>query len=138
MDAIGPMDVRCDDCGARKFKGESDGFCCGSGKVQLSVFPRPPEELMELWTSQEPVPRLFRSHTRELNNALCLSSIQVNEKRFGSFTPSVIFQGKVHHRIGPLLPADGSSPVFAQLYCFDPSLETAQRFANMYIPPNLS
>ena len=40
--------------------------------------------------------------------------------------------------MGPLLPSDGSPPVFAQLYCHDPALETTQRFENMTIPAGLS
>ena len=51
-DAIGKMDVRCEYCGAFKFKKESAGFCCSNGKVLLKVFPRPPEQLMKLWTGQ--------------------------------------------------------------------------------------
>ena len=137
-DAIGKMDVRCEYCGAFKFKKESAGFCCSNGKVLPKVFPRPPEQLMKLWTGQGRIDRLFRSHTRELNNALCLSSIQVNEKKFGNFTPSVIFQGQLKHYAGALLPNDGCTPRFAQLYCMDPALETSQRFSNMYLHPNTS
>ena len=137
-DAIGRMNVKCADCGAFKFKKESAGFCCLNGKVLPKVFPRPPDQLMKLWTEDGRIPRLFRAHTRELNNALCLSSIKVQQKTFGNFTPSVIFQGQMKHYAGPLLPNEGSKPKFAQLYCFDPALESAQRFANMYVPPNLS
>ena len=48
-DAIGKMDVRCEYCGAFKFKKESAGFCCSNGKVLPKVFPRPPEQLMKLF-----------------------------------------------------------------------------------------
>ena len=42
------------------------------------------------------------------------------------------------HFSGPLLPDDGSKPVFAQLYTHDPHLETTQRFENMVLPAGVS
>ena len=137
-DAIGKMDVVCPHCGALKFKSESAGLCCSSGKVILTPFPRPPEEILRRWTGQTPDDLLFKEHSRELNNALCFSSIQVNQRTFAGYNPSVIFQGQLKHLVGPLLPDDGSTPKFAQLYCWDPALETTQRFANMTIPTGLS
>ena len=137
-DAIGKMDIACPHCGALKFKSESAGLCCSSGKVILTPFPRPPEDILKRWKGQGPDDLLFKQHSRDLNNALCFSSIQVNQRHFAGYNPSVIFQGQMKHFVGPLLPDDGSTPKFAQLYCFDPSLETTQRFANMTIPTGLS
>jgi hypothetical protein len=138
-DATGKMDVVCPHCGALKFKSESTGLCCSNGKVVIKPFPRPPEDILNRWKGQTPDDLLFKEHSRELNNALCLSSIQVNQRHFpGGYAPSVIFQGQMKHRIGPLLPSDGSTPKFAQLYGHDPALETTQRFENMNIPPGLS
>ena len=54
-DAVGFMDKKCEHCGALKFRGETKGFCCSSGKVLPEPFPRPPEELMKLWNSNEAV-----------------------------------------------------------------------------------
>ena len=59
---------------------------------------------------------------------------QVKERRFSGFNPNVIFQGKVRHRASALLPADGETPRFVQLYVFDPSLESTQRYENMVLP----
>ena len=137
-DAIGKMDIACPHCGALKFKSESAGLCCSSGKVILTPFPRPPEDILKRWKGQGPDDLLFKQHSRDLNNALCFSSIQVNQRHFAGYNPSVIFQGQMKHFVGPLLPDDGSTPKFAQLYCFDPALETTQRFANMTIPTGLS
>ena len=137
-DDIGKMDVQCQHCGAFKFKKESPGFCCSNGKVLPRVFPRPPQKLMELWKGLGRTQRLFRKHARELNNALCLSSIQVRQKTMENFSPSVIFQGQMKQFAGALLPNEGEIPVFAQLYCFDPALETTQRFENLVIPGTLS
>ena len=137
-DAIGRMDVMCRHCGAFKFKRESDGFCCSSGKIKTAPFPKPPGILSQLWASNCAEGNLLKKYSREINNAVALSSIKVTEKTFRGFTPTVIFQGQLKHRAGSLLPAQGEVPVFAQLYCFDPRLETTQRYENMYIPPNAS
>ena len=138
LDALGKMDIECEYCGALTFKKERPGICCSSGKVPLTPFPRPPDLLHKLWTENDSQGMLFRKNSREINNAVCLSSIQVKEKRFPGYNPSVIFQGKVNHRTGPLLPADGEHPVFAQLYVYDAALENTQRFQNMILPENLT
>ena len=80
----------------------------------------------------------MRKFSRELNNAVCLSSIQVKERRFSGYNPTVIFQGKVSHRAGALLPPDGETPKFVQLYVFDPALENTQRYENMVLPTSVS
>merc|ERR1711952_334425 len=49
-DSIGRMNVLCQHCGAFKFAKETPGSCCSNGKVDLKPFPRPPPELMNLWT----------------------------------------------------------------------------------------
>ena len=92
FDSIGRMEVQCQHCGANKFKKETPGSCCSNGKVDLEPFPRPPPELMNLWTGNGRNARIFRQFTREINNASCLSSIKVTEKRFNGFSPSVIFK----------------------------------------------
>ena len=137
-DAIGGMDVRCQHCGAFKFKREPEGFCCSSGKVKTAPFPKPPGRLSELWASNGAEGNLLKKFSREINNAVALSSIKVTEKTFRGFTPTVIFQGQLKHLAGALLPAEGEVPRYAQLYCFDPRLESTQRFENMYVPQNTS
>ena len=138
VDTIGEMDVECGYCGALKFRKETPTTCCSGGKVRPEPFPRPPEAIMELWMGNDGRSRLFRAHARQLNNAVCLSSLQVNERNLGGFTPSVVFQGRVHHRAGALLPADGEVPKYAQLYVYDAASECDQRFLNMKIPGTTS
>ena len=136
-DSIGEMTHECSYCGALKFQKETPNSCCSNGKIPLTPFPRPPRKIMELWTGTDERASLFRQHARTVNNAVCLTSIEATERRRG-FTPSVIFQGKVHHRVGPLLPEQGETPRFAQLYVFDPALESNKRFSNMVLPTSLS
>ena len=138
LDKIGEMDHDCDHCGAMKFAKETSTTCCNGGKVLLTQFPRPPEDLMKLWKGNDPKSRLFRQNSRMFNNAVCLSSLKVNLRTFQGFTPSIVFQGRVQHRAGSLLPADGDVPRFAQLYVYDPAFETSQRFQNMVVPGSMS
>ena len=80
-EGIGNMDQICNHCGAYKFKGESFTICCGGGKIKLSPFPKPPQEIYDLWIKDTPEARLFRANSRSLNNAACLSSLAVQEKK---------------------------------------------------------
>ena len=85
-DTIGMMDNACNHCGALKFKRETGSSCCGNGKVSLTPFPRPPEQIEKLWHGDTQEGRLFRQHSRPLNNALCLTSIKAkNTKLWGKF-----------------------------------------------------
>lgn len=45
---IGPMDKICQYCNALKYKHESAGMCCASGKVVLPELHPPPEPLLSL------------------------------------------------------------------------------------------
>ena len=82
---------------------------------------------MNLWMGNDAKSRLFKAYARQLNNAVCLSSLTVTERNLGGFNPSVVFQGKVHHRAGALLPADGEQPKCAQLYVYDSAMESTFR-----------
>ena len=82
----------------------------------MPAYPPPPPELMRLWFEDSREARLFRQHSRSINNATALSSFVVNERRQESGTSSVVMQGKLTQLIGSLQPPDGSRPMFAQLY----------------------
>ena len=141
-DAIGAMDQKCDDCNALKFRKETANLCCNGGKIVLDPFPDPPSDFMKLFKPQSDEDtarsKVFKKYIRPLNNGLCLSSLRANERMFGNYTPSVIFQGQVHQYAGPLQAREGEIPVFAQLYVLDPSLEITTRFANLTVPANIS
>ena len=139
QDSIGFMDSICPHCKARKFKKETGSACCNNGKVSLSAFPKPPKEINRLWHANNTEGRLFRENARSINNAVCLTSIQVAYRKFpGGFNPSIIFMGKATQFAGPLQAAEGKSPCFAQLYVHDSNLESGLRFQNMTIPTNMS
>ena len=138
LDSIGTMDELCTHCGAFKFRKETPGFCCSSGKVHPAPFPRPPDKMMNLWEGNGMQANLLKQFSREINNAVCLASIQVTEKVFRRFTPSVIFQGQVIQRAGALQAEDGETPRFSQLYCIDKTLEETQRFENMILSSSVT
>ena len=130
------MTSKCNFCGALKFRKEMTRTttCCSDGKVVLTPFPKPPKPLMDLWIGTDARSRIFKTHSRQLNNAVCLSSLQVTERNPMGFNPSVVFQGKVHHRAGALLPLEGEQPVYGQLYVYDSALESTIRYQNLRIP----
>ena len=77
-DSIGSMEVRCQNCSALKWKGETSSTCCNGGKVILESFPDPPEYLQKLWKDKTTEAKLFRENARSFNNGLALSSVVVS------------------------------------------------------------
>ena len=138
-DKIGVMNNICAECGALKWKSETSTVCCNGGKVSLTPFPDPPAYLKQLWTADTIEARLFREQSRPFNNALALSSIKVNERKFSDgFTPNVVFQGKVSHIYGPIQAEENETPRFAQLYVVDPAMQHTMRVHNMNLPKSLN
>ena len=138
-ETIGAMDTICPFCSALKWKGESSSTCCNGGKVQLDKFPEPPNYIKQLWKDKTPEARLFRENSRSFNNALCLSSLKVKTRTFrDGYNPSVVFEGKVSQRCGPLIAEVGEQPRFAQIYIHDPATQHTIRMNNMYVPKSLS
>ena len=126
-DSIGKMNKACPHCGALKFVGETPSSCCLNGQINIKPFPKPPPPILNLWIGNDVTSRIFRQHSRILNNAVCLSSIKVGEKKDG-FSPSVIFQGKLMHLAGSISQIDGETPHYAQLYVLDSEMELTQRY----------
>ena len=135
------MDQVCPFCKALKFKGEPPKLCCMNGKIQIPCFPHPAQEFVNLYRPHnkeaESKSKVFKKYIRSLNNSCCLSSLKAN-KRQSRYAPTVIFQGQAHQFAGPLQARDGETPVFAQLYVLDPSLEFTTRFANLSVPQNIT
>merc|ERR1712120_28549 len=143
-DGIGKMDVECPYRKALKFKNETPSMCCNNGKIQLQPFPKPPPQILKLFRpdlfvdGDEAISKVFLKYIRPLNNALCLSSLRANYQIFKNYNPTVIIQGQVHQYAGPLQAREGETPVFAQIYVQDPSLEMTTRFANLTVPASIT
>ena len=130
---MGKMDIICQDCGALHWKCEKlsnssqihpkFGTCCFSGKIQLLKIDDPPAELLNYLTGDDPISKEFRENIRQYNNALAMTSLgytqdhSVNRGR-GPWVFKI--QGKLCHFIGPLMPRQGETPVYSQLYIYDP------------------
>ena len=137
-DKIGRMIIECPHCKAIKFLGETPSSCCLDGKVVLPHYPEPPNSLMQLWSGNDERSKVLRKYSRTLNNAVGLASTKNHAPRREGWCPTVILQGKVVTRAGPLLPENGERPQYSQLYIQDPSLELTIRYNNMTIPQNTS
>ena len=91
------MDIACSDCGALHWASEKlvnspkFGMCCNSGKIKVPRLDDPPPELLHLLSGQEDI-------CKKLRWAFCC----------------------LYHQIGSFLPQPESSPVYAQLYIYDP------------------
>ena len=103
-------------------------LCCSFAAVQTERVKRDPA-MEELW-ADEASARTLVAHARQLNNAMALAS-NYSERLptmpgSSSWRPAVSIEGRLHHRIGPLLPSvnangESSTPAFAQVYVHDPA-----------------
>jgi len=105
-------------------------ICCGRGKVQLPLLQKPPQLLTNLLSGEDHRSRNFLQNIRSYNSMFAFTSIRGkidSSMNNGSGPPQFIFNGQNYHRIGSLLPENGSSPKFAQLYIHDTENETTNR-----------
>ncbi|CAF4935268.1 unnamed protein product [Pieris macdunnoughi] len=65
---IRPMTTICRYCNALKFKRETAGLCCASGKVKLDPLLTPPPPLKPLFDGSDPDSSHFLQHVLEYNN----------------------------------------------------------------------
>ena len=90
------------------------GGCCLSGKIWLPPLQQPPPELHNLLISQDRRAKDFHTNIWKYNNGLAMTSVGRSLQPNDGGGPYVF---KVH---GSLLPSPDQSPVFAQLYIYDP------------------
>ncbi|XP_044588797.1 uncharacterized protein LOC123267978 [Cotesia glomerata] len=106
----------CPWCRVLKWKDETQGMCCSSGKVQLSEISPNPEPLHSLLTHQDPLSDHFLMNARKYNGCFQMTSFGAKEVREGNFLPTFKVQGQVYHRIGSLIPDPNQKPFFLQIY----------------------
>ena len=116
---IGNFDIECGYCGARTWPGESLS-CCDRGALVLPLFPAAPLELADLIYCSH-----VQQHIRKYNSALSMAS--VGHKSIGLNWGAFVLGGKTYHRIGSVLPDDGSPYCFAQIYILEVSAATDRR-----------
>jgi len=136
---ISRMDQICIHCGAKFWIEEKEyhsskttpsfAVCCAGGKVRLPPLLRPPRYLIDLYTSLNSDATSFHKNIRGYNNLLACTSFGANiSNEFqGRGVSNFKIHGQVYHCIGSLLPEEGHSPTFAQLYIYDTEHENRNR-----------
>ncbi|XP_058742338.1 uncharacterized protein LOC131614807 [Vicia villosa] len=106
-------------------------LCCCNGKIEIPLLRQPPEVLAKLMFDQENVvSKKFQQHIRVYNMMFAFTSPGAKlDNRFnnGGGPPTLRIQGQTCHRIGSLLPSQGDTPKFAQLYIYDIENEVQHR-----------
>lgn len=142
---MGDPSIECEQCGARvwlqersekvrKTKDVKFSICCQRGNVQLPLLQKPPELLYSLMSGVDRRSRHFRQNIRAYNSMFSFTSIggkvdsSIND---GGGPPQFILNGQNFHRIGSLLPDNGCSPKFAQLYIYDTHNEVENRTSHL-------
>ena len=117
---IGGMNIVCTYCQALRFKEEPAGMCCKHGRVEQDPFvpkiPKPPDQLMPLFSLQTSQSKQFIGNSRKYNSAFQMSSILTQWEVLPGFMPTVKISGHLYHRIGSLVPSLGEDPKFLQIY----------------------
>ena len=113
---IGSMSWQCSNCGALKFNKETDGLCCSKGKVQLDQFPQLHPFLQHLYEGIDSNGKHFLGNLRKYNSVFQMTSFGCNEVSMAGFNPSFRIQGQVYHLIGSIVPTQGESHKFTQIY----------------------
>ncbi|KAL4135595.1 hypothetical protein QTP88_007193 [Uroleucon formosanum] len=75
---IGRTTTICRYCNALKFKRETVGLCCASGKVKLDPLLTPPQPLKTLFDGSDPDSSHFLQHILEYNNCFRMTSFGAN------------------------------------------------------------
>ena len=113
------MSSLCSNSGALKFEKETDSLCCLKGKVQLDEFPHPRPFLQHLYEGIDSNGKHFLANIRKYNCAFQMTSFGCNEVSMAGFNPSFRIQRQVYHLIGSIIPTQGESHKFAQIYFID-------------------
>lgn len=139
MDIGGP-DKLCKKCGAHMWNEERNNknlkrqdptfsLCCKNGQVELPKEPQPPEPLASL-LSGGPNSKHFKQNIRLYNCMFAMTSTggkidhSINKGR-APYCFKML--GQNYHLVGSLVPEDGSTPKFCQLYIYDTENEVENR-----------
>ncbi|GJX95035.1 DNA helicase PIF1, ATP-dependent [Tanacetum coccineum] len=139
--SLGAPSYQCRSCNAtmwyeeRNNKGNGTAnptfsLCCQEGKVLLPWLNETPEPLRRLLDYSEPATSRFRDQIRVYNSMFSFTSFgaiidhSINVGR-GLYTFRI--NGQNYHRIGSLLPQEGTQPRYAQLWFFDTQNELRNR-----------
>ncbi|KAK1426819.1 hypothetical protein QVD17_15499 [Tagetes erecta] len=104
--------------------------CCSNGDIELPTPPPPPSLLKNLYKSNSSQSQNFINNIKAYNMMFSFTSLggKIDKSVARGRGPYVFrLQGQNFHRIGSLLPDDGSQPKFSQLYIYDSENEISNR-----------
>ncbi|XP_074374279.1 uncharacterized protein LOC141714673 [Apium graveolens] len=141
---LGPPSKLCNKCGATIWNEERNNkscplkeptfsVCCRNGQIHLPKKRPPPEPLASLLLGGEKS-RHFKQYIRVYNCMFQFTSTGGkidNSINRGSSPYCFHLQGQNYHLVGSLVPLDGSSPKFCQLYIYDTQNEVENRINAM-------
>ncbi|XP_074296486.1 uncharacterized protein LOC141626705 [Silene latifolia] len=105
-------------------------LCCMQGKVELPFLKKPPATLMNLLSKNDSKSKNFINNIRAYNMMFSFTSMGGKIDRTinqGRSTYTFKLHGQNYHNIGSLLPVEGASPKFTQLYIYDTEDEVSNR-----------
>ncbi|GFX22687.1 uncharacterized protein TNCV_2994221 [Trichonephila clavipes] len=114
---IGKMDKICIYCSALKFKNETRGMCCASGKVKLPELHSPPEPLSTFLSGVTRVSKHFLENIRKYNSCFQMTSFGATNIVRENYMLTFRVQGQIYHHAGSLLPLPDADHKFLQI-CF--------------------
>lgn len=128
-------DAQCQFCSAWLWKAENVGtrakqegsICCCRGQVQLAPLQDVPEPLYGYLHGEDSLSRHVRKHLRAYNCVFQFASMAATLAMPSSGISSFRISGSVSHLMGPLHPAPGAPPQYAQLYILDADAQLAGR-----------
>lgn len=137
---LGPPSVKCSKCSAVMWKEERVNknvtkgqpifsMCCKKGEVKLPAPPLTPSYLQSLYDDKERGPSFQRS-IRLYNAMFSFTSTGGNvDHSINTGRGPYIYRlnGQNHHVFGSLIPDDGDTPKFCQLYIYDTANEVNNR-----------
>ncbi|KAI3737814.1 hypothetical protein L2E82_27827 [Cichorium intybus] len=136
----GDQSVICEMCNAKLWRDEcvrskkitpqSYSLCCGYGKVELPNLKEPPSNYKKLYRSLDCKGKYFMKNIRRYNSMFSFTSMggKVDSSINKGKAPYIFrLSGQNFHRLGSLLPQNGSKPKFSQLYIYDTENENSNR-----------
>lgn len=105
-------------------------LCCMQGKISLPLLKDPPIFLRDLLENKHPKSKAFLEDIRAYNSMFSFTSMGGKiDKTINNGAGPYVYRmyGQNFHMIGSLLPMEGNTPKFSQLYIYDTSNEVSNR-----------
>ena len=102
---------------ARKWKEESAGMCCSSGKTHLPPLQPPPEPLRTYLKGETRDAKQFLANVCKYNAAFQMTSFGGKVCKESGYMPTFKVQGQIYHLMGSMLPVGNGVPQSVYILC---------------------